>query len=411
MGQSASKLIQRAVQRGATAAPRAPTTTVTQPPHHHHHHAKDLAQQAFWQQQRQQQRAGRVSGMDPGTSSSSTSTSAPDPTHSSDSVPELHPDLIQFLQMVGPVKKRVVSSRYAATSPLDQSDTAATSTTTTTTTTTTIAADPSQGRSARMPRWMKTTATTDDDPPNDPTKQPSSSSSSSSSPFQHESMPLAAALPDYRVERSTSFSKDDTETDPWQAHEFGLDVVDLYQLIMQQRQRQGKGGKGKGEGQQQGENYDDVVSDFYRRYLQKRREAQEDRPEQGTNHHHNDTTTSSSSSGWSEWTQAEQEEHQRLLRQTLAYVQVPVLFQDIEDDSWLVGAWPPSVSSLSSDNDHDPTSHSSHLRFVPPSTLKWVVQDLAEWEQSREAIVVESSSPSPSRATTTTTTTTTTTSA
>lgn len=206
-------------------------------------------------------------------------------------------------------------------------------------------------------------------------------------------MPLVAAVPEYRIERSTSFShqRDNSENEEWKdAQGFGLDVVDLYQLIKEG----GGGGTPTGDASNHNQKLDDVVSDFYRQYVQKQREAQED-ARQGKK---DDDTAAAASSSRSEWTPSEQVEHQRLLRQTLEYVQVPVLLHDAEDDS-LVGAWPHTVSEWLEQSPVDPASKNSKIRLVPPTTLTWVVQDLAEWEQSREAIPAESSS----RATTTTT--------
>jgi hypothetical protein len=152
------------------------------------------------------------------------------------------------------------------------------------------------------------------------------------SPRRRELMPLAENVKGFNTVRTTSFSyRQDTQD----AKDFGVgDVLDIYDLVVRKHTMP---------------SIDEAVESFYKDRVKDR-----------------DT----------EWTDAETERHRELLRQTLKYVEVPVVMKDT-DDSY-VGAWPERVEML------------QFLKLVemPKTKVKLVLEDLMEAKKEEQKVVV-----------------------
>jgi len=145
---------------------------------------------------------------------------------------------------------------------------------------------------------------------------------------QQESMPLMERVEGFDTVRTTSFSHKQDTLDP---QELGAgDVLDLYDLLS--RRKNGS--------------IDEAIQSFYDQHAKGREEN---------------------------WTEKDKERHKAMLRNTLEYIELPVIMKDT-DDSY-VGAWPDRVQEL---------THIK-LREMPKSIVKLVLEDLSEVEKEKES--------------------------
>ena len=150
----------------------------------------------------------------------------------------------------------------------------------------------------------------------------------SQSDRRRESMPLMERVEGFDTVRTTSFSYKDDTLDP---KDFGAgDVLDIYDLLSRKKRS----------------SIEESMASFYKQHAQNREEN---------------------------WTEEEKNRHQEMLRNTLQYLELPVIMKDT-DDSY-VGAWPDRVEELKQ----------IKLREMPKTSVKLVLEDLSEPEKDKES--------------------------
>jgi hypothetical protein len=241
-----------------------------------------------------------------------------DPNHDASKPHDMPPELLQFLNDAGPLKQRnnnnskdsknidkqkqVVKKRLPKIPGLDHDD---------------------NDREQQQQKQKQVSI-------------PSSTSPHSDSTRIQQSMPLAARVQGFDTTRTSSFSHKADIDDP---KDFGLDILDLYRLVVRQPNHH-----------HQDESLKRRQSQIYKEHVQNR-----------------DTSV---------WTEAEKEHHLKLLQYTQQYLQVPVILKD--DDDTYVGAFARDASKL----------QNMKLTLMPKTSVMLVMEDLIE-QKERECDSVD----------------------
>lgn len=163
--------------------------------------------------------------------------------------------------------------------------------------------------------------------------RPLSTGSAESRDHQTTMMPLAEQIPGFTTARTTSFSH---RPDIVDAKDFGVDELGLYHLLVATRGCTGAA-------------LDAAVDAYYQSLTAARAAA-------------------------AAWTEEERHQHRQRLREAATSIQLPILWVDPEDDTYVGAA-----------EDKTPDLKMLKLQELPPTSVKLVLQDLSEMEQSKTA--------------------------
>jgi hypothetical protein len=200
---------------------------------------------------------------------------------------EMPPDLIKFIQDVGPVRR---------------SD------------------EPSKKMTQREPRLPRSVVTTTDAPPKQTHQH------ADFDPTRHvQSMRLAKNIPGFETKRTTSFSDRRDVVDPY---DYGLDVVGFYHVLKMRNEHR------------KNHTDDDDDQAFAETYYNATRPDPSAKAVATTTTAPTTTTTTTTPEGL----EARRQRQTQLLQQSLQYIELPVLLKD--DDESYVGTWPEKAAEF-----------------------------------------------------------------